>query len=178
VIFLRFLALLLLAWAGGFIIFVVGQGRPADLRPTDAIVVLTGGPGRLARGLELLKAGRARRMFISGVDRAVRPVELARASDAPDRLFACCIDLGRQAVDTRSNAVEVAQWVARHRYQSIRLITTDWHMPRARLELARVLDRRVAVVPDAVRSNPPLRAVIGEYDKYLLRRFSILFGID
>jgi uncharacterized SAM-binding protein YcdF (DUF218 family) len=159
------------------VIFVLGQGRPADERPTDAIVVLTGGPGRLARGLSLLQAGRAKRMFISGVGRDVLPAELAYANNAPEPLFACCIDLGREAVDTRSNGFEVAHWVARHHYRSVRLITTDWHMPRARFELSRSLDPKVEVVPDAVRSNPAMTALLSEYDKYLLRRVAVVFGI-
>lgn len=174
---LRLAALLLLGWAGGFVIFVLGQGQPADLRPTDAIVVLTGGPGRLTRGLEVLEAGRAKRMFVSGVGREVLPAELAYANNAPEPLFACCVDLGHEAVDTRSNGPEVARWVKRHGYRSVRLITTDWHMPRARFELSRSLDPAVQVVPDAVRSNPAMTALLSEYDKYLLRRVAVVFGI-
>jgi len=176
-VILRLAALLLLGWAVGFVIFVLGQGQPADLRPTDAIVVLTGGPGRLTRGLSLLQAGRAKRMFVSGVGRQVLPAELAYANNAPERLFACCIDLGFEAVDTRSNGPEVARWVKRHGYRTVRLITTDWHMPRARFELSRSLDPTVQVVPDAVRSNPAMTALLSEYDKYLLRRVAVLFGI-
>jgi uncharacterized SAM-binding protein YcdF (DUF218 family) len=176
-VILRIAALLLLLWVVGFIIFVLGQGQPADVRPTDAIVVLTGGPGRLTRGLALLEAHRAQRMFISGVGRDVRPVELAFANKAPEQLFACCIDLGHEAVDTRSNGPEVAHWVARHHYRSVRLITTDWHMPRARYELSRSLDPNVQVVPDAVRSSPTIGAVIDEYHKYLLRRFVGILGL-
>ena len=174
---LRLAALLLLGWAVGFVIFVLGQGQPADLRPTDAIVVLTGGPGRLARGLEVLEAGRAKRMFVSGVGREVLPAELAYANNAPERLFACCVDLGFEAVDTRSNGPEVARWVKRHHYRSVRLITTDWHMPRARFELSRSLDPTVQVVPDAVRSSPAMTALLSEYDKYLLRRVAVVLGI-
>jgi uncharacterized SAM-binding protein YcdF (DUF218 family) len=176
-VILRLLALLLLGWVGGFVIFVLGQGRPADDRPTDAIVVLTGAPGRLTRGLSLLEAGRAKRLFISGVGREVLPAELAYANNAPEQLFACCIDLGREAVDTRSNGLEVARWVARHHYRSVRLITTDWHMPRARFELSRSLDPNVEVLPDAVRSNPALIGLVSEYDKYLLRRVVVVFGL-
>jgi len=176
-VILRLIALLLLCWVAGFVIFLLGQGRPADVRSTDAVVVLTGGPGRLGRGLSLLEAGRAKRMFISGVGRDVLPAELAFANNAPEQLFACCIDLGREAVDTRSNGPEVARWVARHHYRTVRLITTDWHMPRARFELSRSLDPKVEVIPDAVRSSPAITAVFGEYNKYLLRRFAVLLGI-
>src|SRR3546814_4918862 len=94
----------------GYALFVVLLPRPADDRQTDAIVVLTGGPKRIERGLDLLARGRADRMLISGVARTVRPVELAVQYEADKALFDCCIDLGRESVDTRSNAQETARW--------------------------------------------------------------------
>ena len=66
---------------------------------TDGIVVLTGGPGRVARGIELLQAKSAKRLLISGVDPSVRPVELAVEYKVPKELFDCCVDLGREAVE-------------------------------------------------------------------------------
>src|SRR3546814_12830529 len=77
----------------GYALFVVLLPRPADDRQTDAIVVLTGGPKRIERGLDLLERGRAKRMLISGVARTVRPVELAAEYEADQALFECCIDL-------------------------------------------------------------------------------------
>src|SRR5690606_29329823 len=49
---------------------------PQNSLPTDAIVVLTGGMGRLEHGLQLLQQGRAKRLLISGVDKDVKPAEL------------------------------------------------------------------------------------------------------
>ena len=43
--------------------------------------------------------------------------------------------LERESFDTRSNADEVARWVVRRRIRSIRLVTNEVHMPRARYEL-------------------------------------------
>ena len=114
-------------------------------------------------------------MLISGVDRRVRPHELAHAYHVPDALFAR-IDLGHESVDTHSNADETAQWVAAHHYRSIRLVTTDWHMRRARLELSRALGRGIAILPDAVPSEPGLEPLVREYNKYLLRRIASLTG--
>ena len=88
-----------------------------------------------------MERGLARRMLISGVARTVRPEELAEAYEVDPALFECCIALGREAFDTRSNADEVARWLARRRFRSIRLVTNDLHMPRARYEL-RKRDRR------------------------------------
>jgi uncharacterized SAM-binding protein YcdF (DUF218 family) len=170
----RLISLAVLLWALGFVAFAIYLPQPAGDERTDGIVVLTGGAGRVQRGVALLRENHAERMLISGADRRVRPLELAHVYDIPRRLLGR-IDLGRSAVDTRSNALETRRWIAQHRYRSIRLITTDWHMTRARFELRQVLSG-VRVVPDAVPSEPDLWGLLREYHKYLLRRAAALAG--
>jgi len=173
----RILSFLALVYLLGYASFAVLLPRPEDDRRTDAIVVLTGGAKRIERGLDLLERGRAARMLVSGVARTVRPAELAEEYRAHAALFACCIDLGRESVDTRSNAEEVARWVAERKFRSVRLVTTDWHMPRARFELARQLPDNVELIGDAVESNPRFTQLFTEYNKYLLRRAAVVVGI-
>jgi uncharacterized SAM-binding protein YcdF (DUF218 family) len=172
----RFLAFLLLLYVLGYALFAVQLPEAGDDRRTDAIVVLTGGAKRLERGIELLERGRAERMLVSGVDRAVRPSELAKRYGVKQSLFDCCIDLGREAVDTRSNAEETANWLARNNFKSVRLVTTDWHMPRARLELAGKSEG-LTVLSDAIESSPRFRTMFLEYNKYILRQAAMLVGI-
>ena len=174
----RILAVLALAWALGFALFMLSLGQPLDpgVR-TDAIVVPTGGAGRIPRGIALLQAGSARRMLITGTDPAVRPIELAVEHDAPPALFRCCIDLGHEAVDTRSNADETAAWVRKRGYKSVRLVTADWHVPRARLELGNALGSEVEIRGDGVPTHARFTALLREYHKYLVRRIALLFGI-
>jgi uncharacterized SAM-binding protein YcdF (DUF218 family) len=173
----RVAASLLLIYVLGYALFVVLLPKAADDRKTDGIVVLTGGAKRIERGLDLVERGRARRLLISGVDRAVRPVELAVQYSIDDKLFECCIDLGHESVDTRSNGAETARWVKQKKFRSVRLVTTDWHMPRARFELAQQLGPSVDVLSDAVQSKPSFRALFLEYNKYLLRRAAVIVGI-
>jgi uncharacterized SAM-binding protein YcdF (DUF218 family) len=173
----RAIAFLLLLYVLGYAAFAVLLPRPASDEQTDAVVVLTGGANRMERGLDLLKRGRAKRMLVSGVARTVRPGELAERYPGHDNLFGCCIDLGREAVDTRSNAEEVSRWMAKNKLSSLRLVTTDWHMPRARFELSRRLGGHVDVIGDAVESNPSFRQLFTEYNKYLLRRAAVLVGV-
>ena len=173
----RVLSFVLLLYLLGYAAFAVMLPRPANEEKTDAVVVLTGGAYRMERGLDLLKRGVARRMLVSGVARTVRPPELAARYPGNDALFGCCIDLGRESVDTRSNAEEVSRWMVKHKFGSLRLVTTDWHMPRARFELSRRLGGNVAVIGDAVESNPSFRALFTEYNKYLLRRSAVLVGL-
>lgn len=163
----RVAALLLLGWVAGFIFFVLNQAGPADFSiETEGVAVLTGGPGRLARGVAVLEAGSAKRLLISGVDRSVRPQELLGAAAIPPRLFACCIDLGFDADSTRANAQEVALWVERRGYRSVRLVTAGYHMPRARAELAARLPEGVTIIPDGVRAGLPFWAMLQEYGKF------------
>jgi uncharacterized SAM-binding protein YcdF (DUF218 family) len=174
----RLLSLLVILWALGFALFALTLPRPAsDTLVTDGIVVLTGGAGRLERGVSLLAAHRAKRLFVSGADRTVRKAELAARTHSPQALFDCCVDLGQDSVDTRSNARETADWVRSHDIHSLRLVTTDWHMPRAHADLNRALGgTHVRVVPDAVRSEPGFATLFTEYHKYVLRRVAAPFG--
>ena len=173
----RLLGIMGLAWAFGFAVFMLMLPEPLNGFTSDAIVVPTGGPGRIDRGLAMLQAHQARRMLVTGVAPGVRPRDLAEAYRVPRALFDCCIDLGAEAVDTRSNAEETARWVRAHDYRIVRLVTSDWHLPRARMELAAVLGSHVIVLGDGVTGTPRLGTLVNEYNKFLLRRAALWLGI-
>jgi uncharacterized SAM-binding protein YcdF (DUF218 family) len=173
----RILSFVLLAWALGFAWFALLLPQPAALAKTDAVVVLTGGPNRIDRGLEILQSENSQKMLISGVDRDVRPPELAAQYAGSAKYFDCCIDLGFASVDTRSNALETARWAARNDVKTLRLVTHDWHMRRARFELDRALPDSIEVTNDAVSTQPSLSALFKEYNKYWLRAVAGLVGI-
>lgn len=175
---LRFTALLLVLYALGFALFGVTLGDPAAEERTDAVVVLTGGPGRIERGIRVMAEGRARRMLIAGADPSVTRADLARRlGPAAARQLRCCVDLGSESVDTRSNAEEAKRWLDRRGYRSLRLITSDWHMRRARYEFRRHLGSDYTIVPDAVPTQPRFKTLFGEYNKLLLRRAAVLLDL-
>ena len=159
----RAVALLALLYALGFILFAFTLGKPAapGAGATDAVIVLTGGPGRIEHAIDVLRDGKAKRLLV------------ARRVGGSRRLLQCCVDLGSESVDTRSNAEESARWLARRHFQSVRLITSDWHMRRAAYEFHKVLRGRYRVVTDAVRSEPRFLTLFGEYNKYVLRRLAV-----
>ncbi len=170
---------LLAALVGGFVWFVgqLPDPAPTPLQRTDAIVVLTGGSGRLTAGLDLLAAGRADKLFISGVYHGVEVDELLRlARNAPQEL-ACCIVLGYEADDTRGNAAETAVWMADNGYRSLRLVTAVYHMPRSLLEFHRRLPAAEIlphpVFPEGFRRDDwwawpgSFGLLVSEYLKYL-----------
>lgn len=173
----RVLALFMLVWIIGFVVFSVSLPLPLGDRKTDAIVVLTGAPLRIDRGLEAVENEWSRAMLITGVDRQVLREELVAEYPDHEAAFACCIDLGFAAVDTRTNALEMARWVAKGEYSSVRLITSDWHMHRAAFEIRRAMPENVIIYQDAVRGEPSLRVLFTEYNKYLLRLAGALTGI-
>jgi len=171
----RAAALLLLAYAIGFIIFAftLGRAAPADTAATDAAIVLTGGPGRLEHGIDVLRQHKAGRLLVAGADPSVTKADIARRIPGSDKLLKCCVDLGSESVDTRSNAEEAGRWLAQRHFSSVRLITSDWHMRRARYEFQKVLGGKYRLVTDAVRSEPRFLTLFGEYNKYVLRRVAV-----
>lgn len=175
---LRFGALLLLLYALLFALFSVTLGRPAAASAsTDAIVVITGGKGRIEEGMKRLGAHRAQRMLIAGADPAVTKDDLAKRLGGRKALLDCCVDLGSESVDTRSNAEEAKRWLDAHGYRSFLLVTSDWHMTRAGYEFRSTLGRNYEIVTDGVRTEPNLMTLFAEYNKYLLRRMAVWLDV-
>ena len=169
---LRLLAAVFLIYAFGFLGFAVTLPSPAAKTETDAVIVLTGGPGRIARGLEVVASGQAKEMFVSGVDPEVKPEEFAEQFEVSRRTMDCCVTLGYLAVDTRSNAGEVAQWMKEKEFTSARLVTTNWHMARAHSEVSSTLPAGISIIKDAVVSHPDLATLFLEYNKLLASEVS------
>ena len=175
----RLLAFLAIAYGLGFALFAVTLGAPApdDAPKVDAIIAITGGKGRIEQATKLLADGKGKRLLIAGADPSVRKADLVERLGGKEKLFDCCVDLGSESVDTRSNAEEAKRWLERRRYASLRLVTSDWHMRRARYEFNRQLDDRYTIIPDGVRTEPGFMTLFAEYNKYLLRRLSVWLDI-
>jgi uncharacterized SAM-binding protein YcdF (DUF218 family) len=171
----RFVSLVVLLYAVGFVIFAFTLGRPApaNATSTDAAVVLTGGSGRIEHAVDAVRDGKARRLLVAGADPSVTKADLARRIPGSGGLIKCCVDLGSESVDTRTNAEEAQRWLLQHRFRSVRLITSDWHMRRARYEFEKVLGSKYRLVTDGVRTEPSFLTLFGEYNKYVLRRIAV-----
>ena len=172
----RLAALAVIAWAIGFMWFAVALPQPAGDEKTDVAVIVTGGEGRIQRGLDVLRRHLAGQILITGVDREVRPRELQAMYGITSAELRCCITLDSEAVDTRTNAREAGEWVRRHKARSVRLITSDWHMRRAAHDMENALPAGVVVVRDAVSSRPTVRTLFLEYHKLIARTISRLWG--
>ena len=134
---LTIFTVLLLTWCGGFAWFLItiASTEPSSVK-SDAIVVFTGtGGDRMPTGMRLIGEGYGARLLISGVNPEVAPDDIKALWAERAELFDCCVDLGAKARTTRGNAVETREWTTTHSFESLVLVTSDYHMPRAMLEL-------------------------------------------
>ena len=130
----------------------VSELTPAAAPKGVAIVALTGGSGhRISAALKILESGAGKRLLVSGVHESVDVEALIHAAGGTITLYDCCIDFGRSARSTQGNAIETAEWVEEHAYQSIIVVTSDYHMPRSLLWFDDVLEG-VDVIPYPVES--------------------------
>jgi uncharacterized SAM-binding protein YcdF (DUF218 family) len=175
---------LALIWFAGLFAFaarVQQSTPPSPPAPAQGIVALTGANSgeRLSAAMGLLEDGYGRRMLVSGVDRKASREDIRNVSRAVRRLYDCCVDLGFTAADTVGNARETLAWAQAMRYRDLIIVTADYHMPRAMLELNAVLRsegitaQAYAVPTRALKSrrwwrNPAAaRLMVVEYSKYL-----------
>jgi uncharacterized SAM-binding protein YcdF (DUF218 family) len=177
-------ALLVLAtiWVVGLLAFAarVERSTPApEPAHADGVVALTGAGSneRIGAAMELLTDGKAKRMLVSGVSREASREDIRNVSRAVRRLYDCCVDLGFDAANTVGNARETAQWAQAMRYNNLIVVTADYHMPRAMLELRGAMpgatltpypvQTSVVDVRRWWRTNGGARLMVVEYSKYL-----------
>ncbi|MAQ70686.1 MAG: hypothetical protein CL565_00665 [Alphaproteobacteria bacterium] len=185
-------------WFIGFSIFSVYSltANPdlAKRGQADAIVVLTGGSSRVTTGLALLNQKAAKRLFISGSHQDTTVDDILEMNKSnPD--LSCCIDLDPLAIDTKSNALQTVNWITENKIDSIILVTSGYHMIRARNEidmvLSRVYEEKLRPTPDLLIYEFPLpletldvksfsfwKLMLGEYNKTILSFAKRLFNLS
>jgi uncharacterized SAM-binding protein YcdF (DUF218 family) len=177
------LLVVVMLWGVGLMAFAsrVQHSTPsADPGRAQGVVALTGGSNRrLQAAMTLLQEGRGRRLLISGVNRRATREQIRKDARAvAGSLYDCCVDLGFEAIDTVGNARETAQWARARGYDRLILVTADYHMPRALLELRGAMPRvQLTAYPVATedvdarvwwKSPQSLRLMMVEYSKYLV----------
>ncbi|MEO0694494.1 MAG: YdcF family protein [Pseudomonadota bacterium] len=185
------LAILVAAFAAGFAAFIAAIPAPvstqAPARHTeDAIVVFTGEANRLLAAMAEFETGKGQRLLISGVHPKTGHADIRPHWMGDAHRFACCIDLGMQAKSTVGNANELSAWAGRHGFSTVRLVTSDYHMPRALLE-TRKKDPALRLIAHPVPSSvigpngiptdiQGWRVLVGEYAKFLWVWLGTLVG--
>ncbi|GHF11720.1 membrane protein [Kordiimonas sediminis] len=166
---------LLVIWALGFILFytTIDSVEGESTERADAILVWTGGAGRITTAVNLLKAGRAERLLVSGVHPDVADTDITSMTNTAQILSECCIDLDHTARNTLGNARESAAWARSHNFDTLILVTADYHMPRSLILMRRAMPE-AKIIPDRVKSNASLRYLVVEYNKYLITLLRIV----
>lgn len=165
-------------WCIGFLVFLVDVFNvtpPNPLPPADGIVALTGGDGRIGEALGLLARHEAPLMLISGVAKGTYLGDFTADDQMAATDYAAEITVGHIATTTHQNGLETAIWARAHDMHTLVVVTADYHMPRALLEIHRALPG-VRLIPYPVR--PPamqhglnwnsLSLLADEYSKYLV----------
>jgi uncharacterized SAM-binding protein YcdF (DUF218 family) len=179
---LAFILIILMIWTVGLFAFssrVARSTPPEEPQPAEGVVALTGpSAARISAAMKLLEDGKARRLLVSGVNRKTSRADVRSLAKAPGRLYDCCVDLGFSAADTIGNARETAAWAKAYHFRRLIVVTADYHMPRAVLELKGAFPeaqvQAYPVVTDELdarrwwRSPAGARRMILEYCKYLV----------
>ncbi len=167
------ISFLIIFWIIGFFVFLT-QINSYEVLPddkADAVVVLTGSKGRIDAGLNLLAQKYGRHLFISGVGQNAPLNDLGKhlSSFPEDQLNNQKenITLGHFADSTEGNAIETANWVNKHNYHSIILVTSNYHMPRSICLFEKAMpDVEITPYEVVAASNTKLNFI--EYNKFLL----------
>ena len=157
----------------GFFLFMssIDWVEPTRIGEADGAVVLTGGADRISDAINLVAKGHAARLLITGVNQGISSTEIARLTPEFQEYFDCCIDLGYRAQNTAGNALEARQWAQARAMHSLIVVTSNYHMPRALLEMRAALPNielvRYSVVLDQAKSGSWLR------DPQLVKAFAV-----
>ncbi|MFD1303113.1 YdcF family protein [Methylobacterium marchantiae] len=184
-------AVAVLALLAGFLVFagsIARDERTLDGR-ADGIVALTGGAQRIGDAIDLLAGGYGRRLLITGVNERTSRDEIARLNPSQRHWIECCVDLDYRARNTIGNAIETRRWMRQHRFNTVAVVTSNYHMPRTLVELDHALMGSDRVLPHPVIAegfdadrwwrHPGTARLIGsEYLKFLVSWVRTRFEAD
>lgn len=153
---------------------------------TDAIVVFTGGSSRIEEAMKLLQVGNGSRLLISGVNQKTSRKALLNRTGTDASVFECCVDIDTRATDTIGNALETGKWAKKHKYRSLTIVTSTYHMPRSILETIRQIpDVKLVTHPVSTKNfnaknwykdRQTLRLLFSEYSKFIAAQIRPAFG--
>ena len=119
----------------------------------DCAVVLTGGPGRVREGFDLLAQGQVHKLIISGVHPSATLREIFPQWPYYGPLRAEDVVLERRSGTTYGNAQQTLPLVEALRCKSLVLVTSAIHMRRAFKTFRRVYPAEILILTRGVSSG-------------------------
>lgn len=149
--------------------------NPLPENSADAIVVLTGGSGRLEYALQLMAEGKSNILFISGAGKDVTLDDVVRQaqSEVRGKINRNNIILGHQGENTIGNAEEIKEWLKNTNYKKIILVTSNYHIPRSLLELSTSLPQISIITAPVIADDNEM--LFSEYHKYIASKLRHMF---
>lgn len=167
---------LLGVWAGGFWFFVRQiYAYPRDeSTKTEAIIVLTGGRNRITEAGKLYNRKLADKLFISGVNKRVSLNQIERRNEISLQAKSRCSLAKGQRYHRQCGRKH--GMVNQNKIKSVRLVTSNYHIPRSLLEFrSRLPELEIIAYPvysenvqqQWWRSWGSFTLLATEYNKYL-----------
>ena len=133
----------------------------------SAIIVLTGGKGRIEKGVELFEKELGKYLFISGV---FEESEFEIKSTLNLKLLnqSCCLILDKNARNTFENAGEVKEWILRNsNINKLILVSSYYHLPRSYLIFTNIIKNKSIMM---ISVNEKIK-----FDKNIIFHIKLIF---
>ena len=152
------------------------------IKSIDSIVVLTGDKFRISKGMEILSNGIGEKLLLSGVNKNIKLTNIINEFPKYKNFFDCCVEIENISSNTFENSRETFLWLEKNKYNSVLIVSSDYHMPRAKLEFEKFLNTKNTYY-HPVNSNNNLMAIgkikklFLEYVKYMRTYISLAVGL-
>jgi len=180
-LYISILITVIVFWSAGLYSFIgkINKFETIDTKKAEAIIVLTGGRNRINSAFKIYKNnGETQKLLISGVNSKLNTNKLLKFHNIniEDKKN---ITIGYKAKNTVGNAKESAKWIKENNIKSILLVTSNYHMLRAKLELmSEINDIKIIEYPvySPFVKKPGLKNIGSfclisiEYTKYIITR--------
>lgn len=145
----------------------------------DAAIVLTGDKYRINKGLELINKNIVDNLLISGVNKNINKNLIQQKFTDSKAIFDCCIEIEHISRNTFENARESYSWMKNKNFNSLIIITSNYHLPRAQLEFSRFIKKEniLFISSDAFLENSSIKKLFVEYIKFIRTNLSLMISL-
>ena len=148
----------------------------------DSIVVLTGDKFRISKGMEILSNGIGEKLLLSGVNKNIKLINIKNEFLKFKNFFDCCVDIDNISSNTFENSRETFLWLKKNKYISVLIVSSDYHMPRVKLEFERFFESQNTYYHPVNSNNDvntigKIKKLFFEYVKYMRTYISLAVGL-